>query len=51
MNKKMVDFENLICCVKCKGNLTKNNDVLSCNTCKFEYIIKLGIPILLTEKI
>jgi len=43
----------IICCPDCHGNLTyyPNEYRLQCNSCKKEYEIKEGIPVLISHQV
>lgn len=49
LDEKLLD---IICCPKCKGNLTydKEKKKLICELCSYIYSIKDGIPIMLTDE-
>lgn len=40
------EFLSILCCPSCKGNLIDLGNKLRCNSCRLEYEIKEGIPIL-----
>jgi uncharacterized protein YbaR (Trm112 family) len=52
--EKLVELLEYICCPKCKGDLElieeKEGLFYFCKNCKTRYLIKEGIPILLTEE-
>lgn len=47
-DESMLDF---ICCPKCQSDLNydEKTSILICVKCKYEYIVKNGIPILLEQ--
>ena len=49
----MIDKEilNLMACIRCKANLTDQEDFLACDKCNIGYPIKDDIPRMLEESI
>jgi len=52
--KKLIELLEYICCPKCKADLKLIEERESlfylCKGCKTKYLIKEGIPVLLTEE-
>ena len=48
-DQKLLD---ILACPKCKGDLelTNEKDGLVCNTCRLQYPIKDGIPVMLIDE-
>lgn len=48
LKEEILDF---IVCIRCKGNLKKDESYLVCNKCNIKYPIKNSIPHMLEEHI